>query len=217
MKKNENKEISIEALRHLFNIGCKNSGVSQETCLALTLLLQSEEELGTMVKWMLEQEDKGYTPSQTEVVQKAEIIKDYFHKNTNQIREKDIPKWAKWKNRAYMPNYFVLNSDVDENIRVAEWGDAWAQGMLAMRYFHGQGVEQSYEKFAEWVAKAAEQGEPISQYILGWCYKDGIGVPIDLEKSNKWFKLSAEYKDKDTRKSKKDIDELFEELKQNKK
>lgn len=132
------------------------------------------------------------------------------------MKEKDIPKWAKWEGCAYMPNYFVLDSDVEENIRVAEWGDAWAQGMLAMRYFYGRGVEQNYEKFAEWVAKAAEQGEPLSQYILGWCYKDGISVSKDSEESKKWFGLFAIYKDKylDDEKQK-EVDELFEELRRN--
>lgn len=130
------------------------------------------------------------------------------------MKDKSIPKWAKWDNWAYMPNYFVLNSDVEENIRVAEWGDAWAQGMLAMRYFYGRGVEQSYEKFVEWVTKAAEQGEPLSQYILGWCYKDGIGVSMDSDESRKWFGLSAKYKDNKHLDDEKqmEVDELFEEL-----
>ena len=127
------------------------------------------------------------------------------------MKEITEPKWAKWE-WVYMPNYFVLDSDVEENIRVAEWGDAWAQGMLAMRYFHGRGVEQNYEKFAEWISKAAEQGEPQSQYILGWCFKDGISVLKDSEESKKWFGLAAKHKDKETRDAKKEIDELFEEL-----
>ena len=130
---------------------------------------------------------------------------------------RDVPKWAKWES-GEMPNYYVLDENVEENIRVAEWGDAWAQGMLAMRYFYGRGVEQSYEKFAEWVAKAAEQGEPLSQYILGWCYKDSIGVSKDPDESKKWFGLSARYKDNKHMDAKKqqEIDELFEELRNNK-
>ena len=65
-------QVTIETLRHLFNIGCKNFGLSQDSCLALTLLLQSREELGSMVKWMLKQEDLGNKPTPTEVVLIAE-------------------------------------------------------------------------------------------------------------------------------------------------
>ena len=84
--KEKNGEITIDTLRHLFNIGCKNSGVSQNTCLALTLLLQSKEELGTMVRWMIKQEDNGYKPSQTEVVLIAKKIKEYYIAHPEEIK-----------------------------------------------------------------------------------------------------------------------------------
>jgi hypothetical protein len=41
-------------------------------------MLQSEEELGTLIAWMLREEDRGNKPSTTEVVQIAEKIKDYY-------------------------------------------------------------------------------------------------------------------------------------------
>lgn len=84
--KEKNEDIPIDALRHLFNIGCKNADVSQDTCLALTLLLQSKEEMGTMVRWMIKQEDKGYKPSQTEVVMIAEKIKEYYLAHPEEIK-----------------------------------------------------------------------------------------------------------------------------------
>lgn len=74
----QSQEITIDLLRHLFAIGCKNFDVPQNSCLAITLLLQSREEMGTMVRWMLMQEDKGYKPSLTEVVLIAEKIKEYY-------------------------------------------------------------------------------------------------------------------------------------------
>lgn len=130
------------------------------------------------------------------------IIASFHPANTKfSMKKNDIPKWAKWKNRAYMPNYFVLDSDVEENIRVAEWGDAWAQGMLVERYLQGRGVEQSYEKYFEWLTKAAEQGEPVSQYNLGRCYENGIGVAKDLYKALEWYKKAAEEGDKDAKKA----------------
>lgn len=130
------------------------------------------------------------------------FIASFHSANTKfSMKKNDIPKWAKWKNRAYMPNYFVLDSNVEENIRVAEWGDAWAQGMLAERYLQGRGVEQSYEKYFEWLTKAAEQGEPVSQYNLGCCYENGIGVAKDLYKALEWYKKAAEEGDKDAKKA----------------
>ena len=78
MKSSETIPVTIGILRELFYIGCKNFGLSQEQCLALTLLLQSREELGTMVRWMLKKEKNNEIPTITEVVLIAEKIKDYY-------------------------------------------------------------------------------------------------------------------------------------------
>ncbi len=88
MKSQENSQVTIETLRHLFNIGCKNLELPQKSCLALTLLLQSKEELGTMVKWMLKQEQQNYKPTLTEVVLIAEKIKDYYLEHPELIENK---------------------------------------------------------------------------------------------------------------------------------
>ena len=103
------------------------------------------------------------------------------------------PKWAMWAdNTANMPNYFVLYDNLEENIRMAEEGDAWAQGLLADRYLKGRGVEQSNEKYAEWIRRAADQGEPQSQFNMGCCYEEGIGVPVNMELAVEWYQKSAE-------------------------
>lgn len=77
-KSSETSQVTIEVLRELFNIGCRNLGIPQNRCLALTLLLQSREELGSMVKWLLKQEKLGNKPTLTEVVLIAEKIKEYY-------------------------------------------------------------------------------------------------------------------------------------------
>lgn len=74
----ETSQITIETLRELFAIGCKNLELDQKACLALTLMLQSKEELGTMLKWLIKQEDLKNKPSRTEVVLVAEKIKKYY-------------------------------------------------------------------------------------------------------------------------------------------
>ncbi len=68
----------ITLMRMAFAIGCKNLGLSQETCLNLTLLLSSLEEIETMV-WALEQaEEAGVKWTRTEVVLLAERIKEKY-------------------------------------------------------------------------------------------------------------------------------------------
>ena len=63
-------------MRKAFAIGCKLSGLSQETCLNLTLLLSSEAEIETMVWAMCKAEEMGIKLTQTEIVLIAEQIKD---------------------------------------------------------------------------------------------------------------------------------------------
>ena len=65
----------ITLMRQAFAIGCKNLGLDQETCLALTLLLQSEKEIETMVWALAKAEDEGIKLSRTQVVLLAEKIK----------------------------------------------------------------------------------------------------------------------------------------------
>ena len=68
----------ITIMREVFALGCKNLGVSQETCLNLTLLLSSLEEIETMVWAMREAEDRGMRLTRTQVVRMAEYIKEIY-------------------------------------------------------------------------------------------------------------------------------------------
>ena len=77
MKSNKNSQSRITLMRQAFAIGCKNLGLSQETCLALTLLLQSEKEIETMVWALAKAEDEGIKLSRTQVVLLAESIKEH--------------------------------------------------------------------------------------------------------------------------------------------
>jgi hypothetical protein len=75
-KSSETSHPSITTLRQAFAGCCKILGLDQETCVALILMLPSEEELGTIIRWMWKHEKEH--PSTTEVVQIAENIKDYY-------------------------------------------------------------------------------------------------------------------------------------------
>lgn len=69
---------SIDLLRTAFYRCCHILGVSQETCLNLTLLMQSKEELETMIWAMAEQEKKGLNWGTTEVVLMAAKIHEKY-------------------------------------------------------------------------------------------------------------------------------------------
>lgn len=90
-----------------------------------------------------------------------------------------------------MPNYFILDADVNENIKAAERGDTYAQGMLAYKYNQGIRVEHSYENAVYWWTKAAMQDDPQAQFNLAECYELGHGVPKDIAKATEWYEESA--------------------------
>ncbi len=67
---------SIEILRKGLAAGCSALGIRQDTCLALTLLLDSRWALVLMLSFMVQEEEKGRRPDTTEIVLMAEKIKD---------------------------------------------------------------------------------------------------------------------------------------------
>ena len=75
---NTTSEPRITLMRKAFATGCKNLGLSQETCLNLTLLLSSLEEIETMVWALREAEDRGMRLTRTQVVRMAEYIKEVY-------------------------------------------------------------------------------------------------------------------------------------------
>ena len=86
----------------------------------------------------------------------------------------------------------IRNHAKDKILELANEGDACAQNNLGAMYYYGHGVEQSYEKAAEWYLKAAEQGLADAQYKLGVMYKYGWGVELSYEKAVEWVLKAAE-------------------------
>lgn len=76
MKTTSQSRITI--MREVFALGCKNLGLSQQLCLNLTLMLQSLEEIETMVWALREAEDRGMRLTRTQVVRMAEYIKEVY-------------------------------------------------------------------------------------------------------------------------------------------
>nr|WP_245431041.1 tetratricopeptide repeat protein [Rhodoplanes roseus] len=76
-------------------------------------------------------------------------------------------------------------------VRLAQAGNARAQGLLGFLYEYGRGVPQDFVFAAMWYTCAAEQGDATAQYLLGLLYDKGRGVRVDVVLSQKWLILAA--------------------------
>ena len=70
-------------------------------------------------------------------------------------------------------------------------GDKEAQHALAMRYYHGRGINQNLEKAYEWHTKAAMQEHTESLNELGWMHLNGEFVPQDEDIAILFYERSA--------------------------
>lgn len=121
--------------------------------------------------------------------------KAYKHINRSANRgdkdaEKALLKIKELLDRSF-PNYFVAQGDLGTNIRLAESGDVYAQGMLGDRYYYGRDAEQDYVKAVYWYRLSAEQGVKYAQFNLAGCYELGQGIDRDLDMAMAWYKLAA--------------------------
>ena len=60
-----------------------------------------------------------------------------------------------------------------------------------IRFYHGLGQTQSYEKAVECFHQSAELGNMTAKFFLGCCYSKGYGVEQDDEKAFEWHEKSA--------------------------
>jgi hypothetical protein len=75
---------------------------------------------------------------------------------------------------------------------LAQEGDARAQALLGLMYYHGRGVKQDDMEAAKWFQLAADKDEPRAQFNLGVMHAEGQGVPQDYVQAIKWYRLAAE-------------------------
>lgn len=68
---------------------------------------------------------------------------------------------------------------------------AATQAEWAVRYEHGEGVEQNYERALLLYCAAARRGHVPAQYQLGWMYANGRGVARHDPQAAAWFRLAA--------------------------
>lgn len=83
-----------------------------------------------------------------------------------------------------------FEEEVDKFRIIAEKGGQYSkfgQFNLGVRYYHGQGVEQSYEEALKWYRMAADQGLAEAEYVIGDMYFCGTGGVQDNETALEWF------------------------------
>ncbi len=76
--------------------------------------------------------------------------------------------------------------------KLAEQGQAKAQGQLGYMYYYGKGTTLNYKHAINWLTKAAKQGVVGSQYRLGLIYDNGDGVLQDYKQAFHWYTKAAE-------------------------
>ena len=81
---------------------------------------------------------------------------------------------------------------IDDIILAAEMGNAEAQCDLGWGYWHGQGLEQSYEKALWYYGLAARQGNGLAYYNLAVMHQKGYGVDPSIWEAIKLYNKSAE-------------------------
>ena len=72
-----------------------------------------------------------------------------------------------------------------------EKGKAWAQSLLGDKYYHGVGVDQSYQQARELFELSASQGNISAQYNLGIMYEQGQHVDQSYERAKDYFEAAA--------------------------
>ena len=177
-------------------------------------LLQCKDDKGLIPLFLTDHTKKAY-----EQIQKAAdegnaialyMMAEYFSEGYG-VQHINQQKAIAYLKKSYEAGYAVAGYDVaaslpdgspeqdeirnhakDKILELANEGDACAQNNLGAMYYYGHGVEQSYEKAAEWYLKAAEQGLADAQYKLGVMYKYGWGVELSYEKAVEWVLKAAE-------------------------
>jgi len=92
---------------------------------------------------------------------------------------------------------YAQSEVVEEQLDLAQQGNAQAQTYIGYLYYNGEGVPTDYQEAAKWYRKAAEQGHARAQYYLGVMYYLGKGVPKDYVLSHMWLNLNLSQQNED--------------------
>ena len=94
------------------------------------------------------------------------------------IKNDDISRW--------------ITRKINDLNLLAIQGNSDAQYAIALMFYEGFGVEQSYEAAATWMRKAVEQGHAHAQYQLARMFYNGFGVEQSYQEAVIWKRKAAE-------------------------
>ena len=77
---------------------------------------------------------------------------------------------------------------------LAEFGIAWAQGLVGMAYFSGRGVGYDPQAAVAWLTRAADQGDPSACDALAGIYYHGFGVSQDHDLAEQYRERMKYYR-----------------------
>ena len=126
---------------------------------------------------------------------------DGDYKTAFSIAEKltDCPKAKIVLGNIYIDGLGLAHADFAKAMacytEAANANDADAQYIIAMLYYTGRGVHQSYPEAAKWLEKSALNGNVTAQSDLGEMYYRGKGIPRDYSQALKWFEMATEQND----------------------
>lgn len=89
---------------------------------------------------------------------------------------------------------FNLGKYVDALINcgiAAQSGSAIAQVYMGGMYYHGLGIDQSYEHAFAWYKQAAEQGNADAQFSIGKMHEKSQGIEQNYKLAFYWYKQAA--------------------------
>lgn len=86
-------------------------------------------------------------------------------------------------NNTYAQSYALMEKAADQGFNTANF-------YLAAMNFHGEGVDQDYQKAREYLEKT--ENHPEALFYLATIYDEGLGVPQDQEKSFSLYQKAAQ-------------------------
>ena len=100
----------------------------------------------------------------------------------------------------YQEAFAIWQKVVDSNTRISDIFDlenvnteqkSLAQYAIAMLYWQGKGVRQSYVNASYWLSQAAENGHKEAAFKLATVYVEGLAGVTNLRKGAEWMSVAA--------------------------
>jgi len=154
-------------------------------------------------RWIQKSADQGYAMAQLELARRYFEGDAITQNRTNAVRYFELAadnQFDAYRSKLAQQNlWYIYTHEVTNDVAAAKWcrkvaeqGDAKAQGELGYRYQIGLGFMRDTIEAVKWYRKAAEQGFAPAQGNLGVMYYQGQGVGKNSMEAGKWFRKAAD-------------------------